>query len=743
MNKKTILHILFLFYLLLNLMLPIFSETPSSVRYSTIIKNVDQFKVISTWTERVNKRPDVFLRGIIFEDIQTGNISEVYYSGETALSDSQIEEMGIIKKIGRNIGNVSIYSEPSIVVAPKEKSFHRREEILQLLKKGTLSPPLVTLPPLPKKELLEEEKKSIVGLEKGIYRIGIIQSLPKPIEVFGSTSSEGVWQVFSDASSLWMLDIYYPNSLGIRVRIEPLLDNTLSESHFWVVNSVGNSDDTWGPFLLEEIKQMDGWLPTCFSDRITVVCWVPSDKSINDVAFKIQELIGIYKDPLSLLAKAGSCNLDVTCYPDWFNTSKGIMGLGIVGSPYALFCTGTLINDNDPCTQIPYVLTANHCVNAQTGTRGASSVEFYWFYQTPTCNGTPPPLSMLPRTTGGADYLAGMGGNANYGGGNDFTLLRMRNNPPEGAVYVGWTTTGPSVGTAVTDIHHPSGSYKRISFGAKTNIDNRYPNFYHEVQWSQGTTEPGSSGSPLMLTATQQIIGQLWGGGASCSTPDEPDYFGRFDVTYNFAQQYLEQPKVRFHQQSATITEGNVTQQVLVLLSAPARSSSSEVELEVITINAQQGTDFLVSPNPISFTPDETQKTMTITLYDNTHTESDKILRITLKNPQCIRLDTINQTYELTIIDNDVDTDGDGLSDYDEIHGVLGYTSDPNKVDTDNDGLSDYDEVRGTFGFVTNPNRRDTDGDRVDDWLEIRYGTDPTDPYDAPPLTAFPIPWFK
>ncbi len=310
-------------------------------------------------------------------------------------------------------------------------------------------------------------------------------------------------------------------------------------------------------------------------------------------------------------------------------------------------------------------------------------------------------------------------------------------------MYVGWTTTVPPVGTLVTDIHHPSGSYKRISFGTKTNIYNRYPNFFHEVHWSQGTTEPGSSGSPLILSATQQIIGQLWGGGASCSAPDEPDYFGRFDVTYSIIQQYLEQPKVRFYQQSTTVTEGNTSRQVLVLLSAPARVSGSDVELEIEAINAQQGIDFVISPNPVSFNPNTTQTNMTVTLYDNTHKEPDKTIRITFKNPQCIRLDTTNQRYEITILDNDVDTDGDGLSDYDEINGVFGYTSDPNKIDTDNDSLSDYDEVRGTFGFVTNPNHRNTDGDRVDDWLEIRNGTDPTDPFDAPSLTSFPIPWFK
>jgi hypothetical protein len=38
-------------------------------------------------------------------------------------------------------------------------------------------------------------------------------------------------------------------------------------------------------------------------------------------------------------------------------------------------CTGTLLNDGDPTTHIPYFLTAHHCVPDQVR---ASSIETYW-----------------------------------------------------------------------------------------------------------------------------------------------------------------------------------------------------------------------------------------------------------------------------------------------------------------------------------------------------------------------------
>jgi outer membrane protein OmpA-like peptidoglycan-associated protein len=69
---------------------------------------------------------------------------------------------------------------------------------------------------------------------------------------------------------------------------------------------------------------------------------------------------------------------------------------------------------------------------------------------------------------------------------------------------------------------------------------------------------------------------------------------------------------------------------------------------------------------------------------------------------------------------NKADTDGDGLSDGDE---VLKYKTDPSKVDTDGDGLKDGDEVNK---YQTNPLKVDSDGDGLSDYDEIMiYKTDP------------------
>ena len=53
-------------------------------------------------------------------------------------------------------------------------------------------------------------------------------------------------------------------------------------------------------------------------------------------------------------------------------------------------------------------------------------------------------------------------------------------------------------------------------------------------------------------------------------------------------------------------------------------------------------------------------------------------------------------------------------------------------IDSDGDGLSDYDEVHGTYGFITDPNLADSDGDGFSDFEEINAGSDPTD-FDSVP----------
>ena len=67
----------------------------------------------------------------------------------------------------------------------------------------------------------------------------------------------------------------------------------------------------------------------------------------------------------------------------------------------------------------------------------------------------------------------------------------------------------------------------------------------------------------------------------------------------------------------------------------------------------------------------------------------------------------------------EIDTDGDYLSDGDEVNE---HGSDPTLTDTDSDGLDDYAEVNTYF---TDPSLADTDGGSRSDGEEVDMGRDP------------------
>jgi len=73
------------------------------------------------------------------------------------------------------------------------------------------------------------------------------------------------------------------------------------------------------------------------------------------------------------------------------------------------------------------------------------------------------------------------------------------------------------------------------------------------------------------------------------------------------------------------------------------------------------------------------------------------------------------------------DSDGDYLTDGKEWI----YRTDPKSNDTDQDGISDFDEVNGTLGFKTSPITDDTDFDGLPDKWEIDNDFDPLNASDS------------
>ena len=387
--------------------------------------------------------------------------------------------------------------------------------------------PAKTRPPAPSLHLpapdlapLLAEDRERAGREKESRRIGFHREFPTPVDVgFGKRPGSG-WSTLPDGRRVWATVIASEEAVGLRLHLE---DVDLPEGAEF---AVFDPRDPARQGLRHDRASLGGrrefWTGTVFASAVLLECRLPAGTDPSAVRFRVTSLLHRYVklvpgDPGA--KQAGLCEEDVMCRPEWALVAQAVAGLGVVQSDGELFCTGCLVNDASPEVGTDYLLTANHCVGSQVE---ADDTEFYWFYQTTACNGPEPDPAGVPRTTGGAAFVAG----ALVRFANDFALLRLRRPPPAGTVFAGWTDAPPAPGETVTCIHHPDGDFKRISRGGIASSDRDF----WTVIWDTGVTEPGSSGSPL-FNAAGEVIGQLYGGTSSCADPLGPDDYGRFDRT--------------------------------------------------------------------------------------------------------------------------------------------------------------------------------------------------------------------
>ena len=141
-------------------------------------------------------------------------------------------------------------------------------------------------------------------------------------------------------------------------------------------------------------------------------------------------------------------------------------------------------------------------------------------YESPECENQNGPTNM---TVSGSTLLVN-------NSASDVALLLLNETPPldYNVHYAGWDVSGLTPAIPV-GIHHPAGDIKKISFDYD-NASNS-GNYWDIDSWDDGTTEPGSSGSPLFDGETHRIIGQLYGGVASC-TNFGYDTYGKTSVSW-------------------------------------------------------------------------------------------------------------------------------------------------------------------------------------------------------------------
>jgi hypothetical protein len=304
---------------------------------------------------------------------------------------------------------------------------------------------------------------------------------------------------------------------------------------------------TVGPFGRELIGPDGGlWTPSVAGGEVAVDIELPAAALAGEARFgftldKVLELFDLGTADTVPAQTGLACNLDASCFtasdfPAIASARHAVAIIYFTDSGESGQCTGQLLNSSTP--GVPYMLTANHCISTPAG---AASLEVFWDYYTPSCNGPVPSMGTLPRSNGASLLATGVADPQ-----SDFTLMRL-NNIPAGRSFLGWNPapSATAEGTLLYRLSHPIGLPQDFVI---TRSDSTTPScdgvprpaFLYSDQ-VKGGTFGGSSGSAAML-ANGDVVAQLYGG---CGSNDDcsPEQFtvdGAFATSFQTLQQFLQ-----------------------------------------------------------------------------------------------------------------------------------------------------------------------------------------------------------
>ena len=328
----------------------------------------------------------------------------------------------------------------------------------------------------------------------------------------------GTWESSKEGYQLWRQRVISKEAYSLNVGFKDF--HLPPKASMFVYNA--DRTVIIGPITDKDNEHhKEWWSPVIPGEEIIIELQVLS-QDIDDVSLTVAQVNHDFSGFGAVLS--GSCNVDVVCgvgdnfaiiekYRDVINS----VGAMTINGQFD--CTGALVNNTrNDCT--PYLLTAEHCGITLSN---ASSVVVYWDYQNSQCR---PPGSISSGNPGDGErtkFNSGSSLVAKYDQ-TDFALILLDDpvDPATNPYFLGWDRATEDVDT-VAVIHHPRGEEKRISFDFGSPEFNFDRNFIRVDNWEIGTTEGGSSGSPLVTTEGLSV-GMLSGGDAACGNTLEDDF---------------------------------------------------------------------------------------------------------------------------------------------------------------------------------------------------------------------------
>ena len=383
----------------------------------------------------------------------------------------------------------------------------------------------INMPPLKVDSLLMQDKQQD---RVRPYRFGY------EFDVSYDNFNVGTWMDLPNGGKLWRLRIVSPGAYSIN----------LIYKKFWLPKGatfhIYNQDKSMvlGAFTSRNNKPHGKFATDLVKGSVVILeYYEPPD--VNDPGIiHISKVVHGYRNLFGLdsgLSKtqdfgdSGGCNNNVDC-PEWDAWYPGeVHSVDMVVAGGNRLCSGALVN-NVREDYTPYFLIAQHCIYSED-----PNTFIFWFnYESSTCDDPIQPPGH--QSVSGSHLVA-----SNMA--SDFALLKLDNTPPLTCLpyYAGWSNAGDTPSSTV-GIHHPSGDIKKISLDSDPATSSEWTgtplNSHWEVYFDDGTTEYGSSGSPL-FNQNHKIIGQLHGnldpnfnGYNFCDVPHA--WYGKFSVSWDY-----------------------------------------------------------------------------------------------------------------------------------------------------------------------------------------------------------------
>lgn len=361
--------------------------------------------------------------------------------------------------------------------------------------------------------LIAEDERNVDKV--GPFRFGQGQ------EVSLGLTEGGEWLDLGDGRRLWRARIESPGAWSLNLIFDRF--QLPAGAELYVYNDTGAVRGAFTAALNQPLNVFA--TEPLAGDAVTLEYVEPQAGPLGEL--RLSEVIHAYRNILAdptgkathdvagVMKASGACNINVNCPlgANWQDQKRSSARLVMGG----VLCSGALINNTAQDSK-QYFLTANHCYSGNPATW-----VFNFNYESATCAGT----------TGTAQSVSGSTLKIKSAA-SDFCLVEITQDLPANynLFFSGWSrSTTPS--TISHGIHHPQGDIKKICQDNDSAIASSFNGApcWRVADWEQGVTEGGSSGSPL-YDQNKRIVGQLFGGQATCSFLFN-DYYGRFDVSMN------------------------------------------------------------------------------------------------------------------------------------------------------------------------------------------------------------------